>query len=100
MQVNPHALGFAPAQRQRGLTDAHDERVTPGASLRHDLDLLTLHEAELEQPPLERGELTVARSHADDESPGTRRQGRKAHESGLEGHASRGDNRIHAKQYE
>jgi len=35
------------------VADAHDEGIAPRARLRENLDLLTVHETELEQPALE-----------------------------------------------
>jgi hypothetical protein len=56
VQFDVDALGLAPAQGERRMTDAHDERITAGTCLGEYLDVLSAHEAELEEPPLERGE--------------------------------------------
>ena len=55
MQLDPHALGFAPPQGERRVADTHDEGVTSGARLSEDLDLFAVHETELEEPTLEGG---------------------------------------------
>jgi hypothetical protein len=54
MQLDQHVLRFAPSQRQRRVTDAHHEGITPGTRLGQDLDLFAVDESELEQSPLER----------------------------------------------
>jgi hypothetical protein len=48
------------------MTDAHDEGVATGPRLGEDLDLLSMHEAELEQPALESRQGMHARADADD----------------------------------
>jgi hypothetical protein len=53
MQFDPHALRLATPHCERGVADAHDERIPPGTRLGEDLDLLAVHEAELEQSTLE-----------------------------------------------
>jgi hypothetical protein len=55
LQLYPHALGFAPPQGKRRVADTHDEGVTSGARLGEDLDLLAMHETELEESTLEGG---------------------------------------------
>ena len=62
LQLHPDALRLAPAQRERRVPHAHHEGIAPGTGLGEDLDVLAAHEAELEQPPLERGERRRARA--------------------------------------
>jgi hypothetical protein len=78
VQLDPHALRFTAPQRESGVADAHDEGVTPGPCLGEDLDLLTMNEAELEEPPLKCRQRRRARADADDTAPHPRRQGREA----------------------
>jgi hypothetical protein len=81
------------------MADAHYKRIAPRARLGKDLDLLSVHEAELEQPPLERGELRTARAHAHHASAGAGRKSRKAHEARFNCKAGRGGDRIHECKY-
>jgi hypothetical protein len=60
VQFYPHALHLTPAQREGGVPDAHHERIAARTRLGQDLDVLAVHETELEQPPLERRERSAA----------------------------------------
>jgi len=66
VQVDPYALRLTAPQCERGVTDAYDEGIATGPRLGEDLHLLTMHEAELEQPPLESRQGVDARADADD----------------------------------
>jgi hypothetical protein len=89
-----------PAQRERGVTDPHHERITPGARFREDLNLLAVYEAKLEQPPLEHRKCSGARADANHAAAGARRQRRKAHEARFQAKSSRGGDSVHGSQYE
>jgi hypothetical protein len=78
VQFDVDALDLAPAQGQRRVADAYDEGITAGARLGEYLDLFPAHEAELEEPSLERGEGTRSRADAHD-PPGC--SGRKRSEA-------------------
>jgi hypothetical protein len=100
MKFYPHALRLAAAQGERRVSDAHDERVTSRARLGEDLDLLTVHEAELEESALERRQGGCARADARDAPSRAGRQGRKAHEARLAAQTCRGGHSVHATKYE
>ena len=55
MQLYQHALGFASPQGEGGVADTYDEGVTSGTRLGHDLDLLAVHETELEESTFKGG---------------------------------------------
>lgn len=84
MQLDPNAFGLAPAQGERRMADAHDEGIASGACLGEDLDVLPAYEAELEEPPLERGEGGRGRADADDPPGGPGRERGETHEAGIE----------------
>jgi hypothetical protein len=81
------------------MADAHYKRIAPRARLGKDLDLLSVHEAELEQSPLERREFRAARAHTHHASAGAGRKSRKAHEARFNSKAGRGGDRIHECKY-
>jgi hypothetical protein len=66
VQFDPHALRLTAPQCERGVTDAYDEGIATGSRLGEDLNLLSMHEAELEQPALESRQEVRARADADD----------------------------------
>jgi hypothetical protein len=100
MQLYQDALGFASPQGERGVADTHDEGVTTRARLGQDLDLLAVHETELEEATFEGGYGARARADADDGRPHTRRESGKAHVARRKGHSGWGDDRIHGPKYE
>jgi len=100
MQLYPHALSFAAPQRESGVADAYDERVPTRACFGEDLYLLTIHEAKLEQAPLECRQRVCARAHTDHTAFGARRQSRKADKARLEANPGWCGDCIHACQYE
>ena len=85
MQLDPDALGFAPAQGERRMANTHHEGIAPGARLGENLDVLPAHEAELEEPALERGEAGRGRADAHDPPGSPGRERGKTHEAGIEG---------------
>lgn len=106
LQLHAHALGLATSQRQCRVPHAHHEGIAPGARLRQDFDVLAGHEAQLEEPPLERGEPRTGCAdsyHATARTGGQRREARKVTLSGeiSEGASGRnGGSSVHGRQYE
>jgi hypothetical protein len=74
VQFDVDALDLAPSQGERRVADAHDEGITAGACLGEYLDVFPAHEAELEEPPLERGEGALSRADAHDPPGGPGRE--------------------------
>jgi hypothetical protein len=79
VQLDPDVLGFPTAQRECRVADAHHEGIAPGTRLGQDFDVLAVHEAELEQPPLERGEDARVRADSNHPADAPRRESREAH---------------------
>src|SRR4029077_11752157 len=95
MQLDPHALRLTAPQCERGVADAHHEGITTWTRLGEDLDLLAVHEAELEESTLEGRQRSRARANAHDRAPRARRQRRKAHEAWHAAHALRAGHSVH-----
>jgi hypothetical protein len=100
LQLDPYAPRLAAAQCERRVADAHDEGVTSRARLGEDLDLLAVHEPELEESALERRRGSCPRADARYAPTGARRQGRKAHETRFAAQTLGCSHSIHAAQYE
>jgi hypothetical protein len=100
IQLYPNALRLAAPQCDRGVTDAHDKGVASRARLGEDLDLLAVNETELEETPLERREGRCTRADAHHATPGTRREGREAHEARRAAQTFRDGDSVHAAKYE
>src|SRR5215469_3255269 len=96
MQLDPHALSFAPPQGERRVADTHHEGVTSGPRLGEDLDLLAVHETQLEETTLEGGYGARTRAYADDRGPHAGREGGKTHVARRTAHTGGGGDSIHA----
>jgi len=77
------------------MADTHDEGITSGACLGEDLDVLPAHEAELEEPPFERGERGRGRADADDSPGSPGRERGETHEAGIESESGGSGYGIH-----
>jgi hypothetical protein len=93
--LNPDVLDLAAAQGERRMADAYHEGITAGACLGEDLDLLSAHETELEEPPLERGEGGRGRADTDDPPGGTGRERGETHEAGVKCEPGGGNYSVH-----
>jgi len=81
------------------VTDAHDKGIAAGTRLGEDLDLLAVHEAELEETPLERRQGRCTGADAHHAPPGARRQGREAHKARRAAQTFRDSDGVHTGQY-
>jgi len=95
MQLDPHALRLAASQGERGVADSYDEGVTSRARLGEDLDLLTVHESELEETTLERRQWRGAGADAHHRPPRARRERREAHKAWRAAQAFWGRDSVH-----
>jgi hypothetical protein len=81
------------------VADAHDERITAGARLGEDLHVLPSHEAELEEPALERGEGSRGRADGDHPPGGSGRKRGETHEAGIKSEPGRSGYGVHGCDY-
>src|SRR6267378_2559444 len=99
LNLDPHALRLTPTQRERRVTDAHHERITPRARLGEDFHLLAAHEAELEEPALQRRQGRRDRADADHSRGGAGGQRGEAHETRFESKSLRCGDGVHGCNY-
>jgi hypothetical protein len=99
MQFDPHALRLTPPQSDRGVPYAHDKGIPAGARLGEDLDLLAVHETELEETPLERRQGRGTGPDAHYAPTGARRQGSEARKARRAAQTFGDSNGIHDVKY-
>jgi hypothetical protein len=93
--LNPDAFGFATAQGERRVADTYDEGIASRACLGEDLDVLPADEAELEEPPFERGEAGGGRADAHDPPGSPGRERCETHETGIESEPGGSGHGVH-----